>query len=270
MLNEIHPVRDPELWRGQKTKDISNGVKLSVIIPAYNEERRLPKTLREIDKYLSRQTYSYEVLVVSDGSQDKTPAIVRERFSDIRNLRLIANKENHGKGYVVRQGMLEARGEYRLFTDADNSTSIDHLEKMWPYFEQGFEVVIGSREAKDAPGARQAISQPFWKRMLGDFGNLIIRFLAVPGIRDTQCGFKAFTAKAAQDIFPRMIIDRWGFDIEVLAVARKLGYKIAIIPVYWINDPESKVSLKGYVQVFFEVLKIRINLIKGVYDQRKN
>lgn len=239
---------------------------LSVIIPAYNEEKRISNTLLDIDKYLSKQDYSYEIIVVSDGSKDKTAAIVN-KFSDlIKNLRLIDNKENHGKGWVVRQGILEAKGRYRLFMDADNATTIDHFEKMIPLFKQGFKVIIGSRDKKDAPGAKQAVAQSFLKRQIGNFGNILIQLLAVSGIWDTQCGFKAFTNKATNDIFERCLIDRWGFDIEALAIARKLDYKIGIIPVNWVNDPESKVSLKGYLNTFRELFKIKWNLIIHKYD----
>jgi len=239
---------------------------LSVIIPAYNEEKRISNTLLDIDKYLSKQDYSYEIIVVSDGSKDKTAAIVN-KFSDlIKNLRLIDNKENHGKGWVVRQGILEAKGQYRLFMDADNATTIDHFEKMIPLFKQGFKVVIGSRDKKDVPDAKQAVAQSFLKRQLGNFGNILIQLLAVSGIWDTQCGFKAFTDKATNDIFERCLIDRWGFDIEALAIARKLDYKIGIIPVNWVNDPESKVSLKGYLNTFRELFKIKWNLITNKYN----
>jgi len=239
---------------------------LSVIIPAYNEEKRISNTLLDIDKYLSKQDYSYEIIVVSDGSKDKTAGIVN-KFSDlIKNLRLIDNKDNHGKGWVVRQGMLEAKGKYRVFMDADNATTIDHFEKMIPLFKQGFEVVIGSRDKKDAQGAKQAVAQSFLKRQLGNFGNILIQLLAVSGIWDTQCGFKAFTNKATNDIFKRCLINRWGFDIEALAVARKLNYKIGIIPVNWVNDPHSKVSLKGYLNTFRELFKIKWNLIIHKYD----
>lgn len=139
-------------------------IKLSVVIPAYNEERRLPKTLEEIDKYLSRQNYNYEIIVVSDGSKDRTPDVVRGIMPRIKNLRLIDNKENHGKGYVVRQGLLEAKGDFRLFTDADNSTSIDHIERMWPWFEKGYDIIIGSRDVK---GAILDPPQPFQRRLTG-------------------------------------------------------------------------------------------------------
>ncbi len=244
-----------------------NQIYLSVIIPAYNEEKRISKTLLEIDKYLSKQNYNYQILVVDDGSKDKTVEVVTKVKELVKNLEVIGNQKNHGKGWVVRQGMLEADGQIRLFTDADNATSIDHFEKMIPLFEKGYEIVIGSRDKKDAQGAQQAVSQSFLKRQLGNMGNLLIQLLAVRGIWDTQCGFKAFAADAAEDIFSRCQIDRWGLDIEVLAIARKLGYKIGIIPVYWINDPHSKVSWKGYLRTFKELFKIKWNLIVKKYGQ---
>ena len=172
---------------------------LSVIIPAYNEEKRLSKTLEEIDKYLSKQNYDYEILVVNDGSKDKTAQVIRDRVSVIQNLRLIDNKKNNGKGYVVRQGMLEAKGEYRIFTDADNSTSIDQVEKMWPYFEAGFDIVFGSRDAK---GAILDLPQSPLRRFLGEvFGFLTNLIVGTWGIADSQCGFKCFTKKAAEIFF---------------------------------------------------------------------
>ena len=238
---------------------------LSVIIPAYNEEKRISNTLLAVDNYLSKQNYSYEILVVSDGSKDKTVKIVKNFENLIKNLRLIDSQPNHGKGYVVRLGMLEAKGEYRLFMDAYNSTSIEHLEKMRPYLKEGYDVVIGSRDRKDAAGAKQAVSQSFLKRQAGNLGNLLIQLVAVPGIWDTQCGFKVFTAKAAQDIFSRCLIDRWGFDIEVLALARRLGYKTAAVPVYWINNPNSRVNWKGYLKTFGELFKVRWNLMTDKY-----
>ena len=195
---------------------------LSVIIPAYNEEKRIPNTLLAIDEYLSRQDYTYEILVVIDGAQDNTANVVKKFQSLVKNLRFISNKENHGKGYVVRQGMLEAKGSIRLFMDADHSTSIDHIEKMLPFFSaKKAEVVIGSRDSKDAKGAKQEVKQSFLKRLIGNMGNLLIQIVVARGIWDTQNGFKAFTAAAAQDIFSRTRIDRWGFDIEAIALARR-------------------------------------------------
>lgn len=244
---------------------MNNQSYLSVIIPAYNEEKRISKTLLAMDQYLQPQPYDYEILVVSDGSKDKTVEIAENFKRQIKNLRVINNQENHGKGWVVRQGMLEAQGEIRLFTDADNSTSIDHFDRMKSYFEQGYEIVIGTRDAKDAIGAKQAVPQSFLKRQLGNAGNILIQIFAVWGTWDTQCGFKAFSAKAAKDIFSRAKIDRWGFDIEVLALARRLKYKIAIVPVYWINDPLSTVNWKGYLRTFKELFQVWWNLITDKY-----
>ena len=239
---------------------------LSVIIPAYNEEKRISKTLLAVDEYLQKQSFDYEILVVSDGSTDKTAEIITDFQKNVKNLKLIDNKANHGKGWVTRQGMLQAQGLVRLFMDADNATTLDHFDKMKPYFEQGANVVIGSRDAKDAKGAKQAVAQAGFKRLLGNAGTVLIQIFAVWGVWDTQCGFKAFSAKAAEDIFSKSKIDRWGFDIEALALARRLKYKIDIIPVYWINDPNSKVSLKGYLMTFKELFQVWWWLIRDAYN----
>jgi dolichyl-phosphate beta-glucosyltransferase len=235
---------------------------LSVIIPAYNEAKRLPLTLIDIDKHLSGADYSYEIIVVDDGSKDATEEVVR-RFSHlIKNLRLIDNKKNHGKGWVVRQGMLEAKGKIRLFTDADNSTSVDQFNKMIPYFREGYDVVIGSR---DIEGAKLVPPQPWHKRLAGDIGNLIIQVLLLPGMWDTQCGFKAFTEEAAKEIFSIAKINRWAFDVEALSLAKKLGYRIKEIPVVWVNDPFSLVKPMAYFQVLWEVLKIKWGIVTNKY-----
>jgi dolichyl-phosphate beta-glucosyltransferase len=242
---------------------------LSVVIPAYNEEKRLPNTLLAADKYLSTQPYSYEIVVVDDGSKDTTVQTAKNMQKVVKNLYIIENAQNHGKGYVVKKGMLESRGDVRLFMDADNATSVDHFAKMKPYFDKGAKVVIGSRDDWDAKGSVQAVKQPFHKRMLGNMGNLLIQIMVVPGIWDTQCGFKATTERAGKEIFSRGLIDRWGFDIEMLGIARALGYKIEKIPVYWVNDPNSKVSLKAYIQVLLETFTIRWNLWTGKYNIKK-
>lgn len=235
---------------------------LSVIIPAYNEQNRIGKTLKELDGYLGRQNYSYEILVINDGSKDGTANVVREAAKNIKNLRLIDNKENHGKGYVVRQGMLSAKGEYRLFSDADNSVSIEQIEKFWPYFKEGYDIVIGSIEVG---GAKVEEHAAWYRRSLGHFAKLLIRALAIWEIRDTQRGFKCFTARAAKDIFPRQTIVGWGFDIEILVIAKKHGYKIKEVPVVWINLGESKVGLSAYIFTFKELLQIKWNLVRGKY-----
>jgi len=245
----------------EKTKEIY----LSVVIPAYNEEKRIGATLLAIDKYLSLQKYEYEILVVSDGSTDKTVDVVQKYKQLVKNLEVVDNLENKGKGAVVRQGLQEVRGKYRIFMDADNSTSVDHVEKMWPLFEKGYHVIIGTRDSKDAKGAAQAVKQSFHRILIGNAGNLLIQLLAVPGIWDTQCGFKGFSAKAVKDIFPRLKINRWGFDIEILAIAKRLNYKIGIIPVYWKNDPRSHVKFTGYLNTFRELFIVRWNLWRNKY-----
>ena len=239
---------------------------LSVVIPAYNEEERIVKTIKAVSSYLQKQPYTYEILVVNDGSRDNTSSVVRDFEIYVPNLKLIDRKENKGKGYTVRQGLLEAKGKIRLFTDADNSTDISYFEKMRPFFDKGYDVVISSRDPKDAEGASQDVSQLWYKRLMGNAGNLVIQLLVVSGIWDTQNGFKAFRDKSAEKIFNLVKINRWAFDVEILALARKLEYKIGIIPVHWINNPESRVGLMSYFRFFFEVLKIRWNLSRNKYD----
>jgi len=238
-------------------------IHLSIIIPAYNEAKRIEETLLDIDKYLSKQDYIYEIIVVSDGSKDNTAEVVVKTGQLVKNLRLIDNKENHGKGYVVQQGMLEAKGEYRLFTDADNSTTIDHLEKFWPYCKEGYDVIIGSIEVA---GAKIDENAAWYRRLLGRISKYIIRIIAgLWEIHDTQRGFKLFSAKAAEKIFPKQTIMRWGFDIEILVLAKKMGFKIKEVPVNWSNPGESKVTLKSYIRTFQELLKIKQNLIMNKY-----
>ncbi|PIR02085.1 MAG: hypothetical protein CO031_00285 [Candidatus Nealsonbacteria bacterium CG_4_9_14_0_2_um_filter_37_38] len=241
-----------------------NEVYLSVIIPAHNEAKRLPKTLIEIDKYLRTKNYDYEIIVVNGGSTDRTPDIVKEMMEEIKDLKLIEAKDCRGKGEAVKKGMLQAKGSYRVFTDADNSTSIDQVEKMWPWFERDFDIVIGSRDVK---GAVLDPPQPFIREMiLGKGFRLLCQIICGTwGILDTQCGFKGFTKKATEDIFPKCKIKGFAFDPEVLIIGKKLGYKIKEIPVYWKNDPESKVKFKSIIEMFSELLKIRLNLIKRAY-----
>ncbi len=239
-------------------------MRLSIIVPAYNEEKRIAKTLEAIDSYLRKQSYDYEILVVSDGSKDKTADVVKGLYSKIKNLRLVDNKLNHGKGYVVRQGMLEAKGEYRLFTDADNSTSIDQVEKMWPEFDKGFAVVIGSRDIK---GAVLDPPQPIHRRLLGDLFRLLTQVLCGTwGILDSQCGFKGISKKAAEAIFPKCRIDRFAFDPEILVIAKKEKFKIKEIPIVWKNDLESKVKFISIFKMARDLFKIRWNMIARKYE----
>lgn len=227
---------------------------LSIIIPAYNEAERLPKTLLDIDKRLASAVYSYEILVVNDGSKDNTAEVVRNMTKLVKNLKLIDNVENRGKGAVVRQGMLLAGGAIRLFTDADNSTSIDQFDQMIPFFKQGYEVVIGSRAIA---GAKLDPPEPIYRQIPGKLGNLLIQALLLPGLWDTQCGFKAFTAEAARRVFEPSRIPGWGFDVETLSLAKHMGYKIKEVPVHWINDIHSHVKASAYLKVLMETFTIR-------------
>lgn len=239
-------------------------MRLSVVIPAYNEERRLPRTLADVLAYLGSQSYASEVIVVDDGSQDATAALVRAETGGRMPVRLLQHPGggNRGKGASVRRGMLAATGAFRLFMDADNSTTINHLDRFWQHTLDGADIVIGSR---DVEGAVVAVHQLWLKEAAGNLGNVIVRLLAVPGILDTQAGFKLFTTRVVDDIFPRLTIDRWGFDIEILAVARLFGYRIVEAPITWLNDPESKVTLSSYLEVLSEVWRVRRNIRRGLY-----
>ncbi len=239
-------------------------MKLSVVIPAYNESARITKTLLSVSEFLKKQPWEYEILVVSDGSKDNTGQVVKDLSKTLKNLFLLDNKENHGKGWVVRQGMLKASGDARLFMDADNSTSIDQVLPMLECLQNGFDVVIGSIEVA---GAKIDEHAQWYRRFVGHWSKYLIRFVAgIWEIHDSQRGFKLFSAKAAERVFSKAVIERFGFDIEILAMSKKFGYKIKELPVVWVNEGESKVSLKSYIEVFIDLLKIRLNLWFGKYD----
>ena len=243
-----------------------DNIYLSVVIPAYNEAKRIPETLKKVTAYLKSQSYSWEVVVVNDGSKDDTAQVVREAISQNENIRLIDNKENNGKGYVVRQGLLEAKGEIRVFMDADNSTSIDHIERMFSQFKNGYDFVIGSRDMKDS---KLAIPQSWFRQRLGDVFNLLVQFVCgLWGVWDTQCGFKAITKKCVDDVVSQCKINRFAFDPEMLIVARRMGYKIKEVPVTWFNDAASTVKLKNMIKMGIDLLKIRLNIIKGLYAKK--
>jgi dolichyl-phosphate beta-glucosyltransferase len=244
---------------------MQSDIRLSVVIPAYNEALRLPETLDAVLGYLARQSYASEVVVVDDGSTDDTAALVRGRPAGATPLRLLTHPDgrNHGKGASVRRGLAEVVGKYRLFMDADNSTTLDHVERFWPFVEQGCDVVIASR---DIGGAEVAIHQPWYKELGGKVGNVIIRALAVPGIADTQAGFKLFSQRCIEDILPRLTIDRWGFDVEMLVAARRRGYRIQEVPIVWRNHHASNVPAFAYVQVLGEVWRVRRQMKQGRYD----
>ena len=236
--------------------------KISIIIPAYNEEERIEKTLLAVSEFLQKQPYASEILVVNDGSHDKTAQVVKNLTSKISNLKLVDNKENHGKGWVTKQGMLEATGDVRLFMDADNSTKVDEIAKFLPFFDSGFDVVVGSRRIE---GANIAVHQGAFRDFLGGVFRFIVHTLVPVGVTDSQCGFKAFSAKSATAIFPKQTIFRWAFDVEILSLARKNNFKIKEVPITWVNDSESHVKFSGMVQMLIEVVEVRLNIWTGRY-----
>ncbi len=231
-------------------------MKLSVIIPAYNEDRRIAATLSDVTQTLSGNDFDYEIIVVDDGSKDGTARVIENLRKEIPKLSLIDNKENHGKGWVVQQGMRKAVGDIRLFMDADNSTKVGEIFNMLPYFEQGFDVVVGSRYVA---GSRIAVRQPQRRIFLGKLWRLLVHALVPLLVVDSQCGFKAFTSAAAEKIFPKQTVFRWAFDVEILLLAKRAGHKIKEVPITWKNDSESHIKFSGMMNMLWEIVKIKFS-----------
>jgi len=239
---------------------------LSVILPAYNEEARILPSLQKRHQYLEKQDYSYEVLIVNDGSTDKTREVVTEAIKDWPNFKLIDNKANKGKGGVVKQGMLSASGKWRLFMDVDESVTIDEIERLWPY-TQDFKVIIGSRYTE---GGKITKKQPLVRRIISRGGNLLIQTLIAWGIKDTQCGFKLFSVAATKEIFPLQTMERWSFDMELIAIAKKHGYKIKEVPVIWKEQAGSKLgAAKAAARSLRDVFVIWWHKIIGKYNKKR-
>jgi len=239
-------------------------MRLSVIIPTYNGEGKIKETIFSTRNYLARQSYDWEIIVVNDGSTDRTAEVVRECEAQIPELKFINNEANHGKGFAVRRGMLAASGESRLFMDDDNSTRIEEIEKFWPHTREA-KVIIGSINIE---GALVQEGAQWYRRFLGNLAKYIIR--AVSGlweIKDTQRGFKLFSASAAEAIFSKLTIERFGFDIETLVLAKKLGLKIQEVPIRWNNPAASSVKLASYFATLKELFQIRWNLWRGWYNK---
>ena len=234
---------------------------LSIVIPAFNEQARLPATLARIRQHLLDKGLSHEILVVDDGSSDATAACARDALGD--SVRVLQNHRNRGKGFSVRRGMLEARGERLLMSDADLSTPIEELTPLMRKLDEGFDVVIASRAL---PGAQVLVRQPFFRESMGRLFNLLVRALVLPGLHDTQCGFKLFRAEPARQAFSRARFEGFSFDVEVLYIAKRRGHRIGEVPVTWRNDAATRVTLFGGSAAFLDVVRIRWGGLLGRYD----
>jgi glycosyltransferase involved in cell wall biosynthesis len=232
---------------------------ISIIIPAYNEEKRLPATLSAVKAYLDAGTWEFsEIVVVDDGSRDGTAALAGKAGA-----RVLQNPGNRGKGYSVRHGMLEAKGDWLLFSDADLSTPIEELQKLWTAVErEGAQAAIGSR---DLDRSLIGVRQPRFREFGGRFFNLVIRVVTGLPFHDTQCGFKLFEGTAAREIFRRQLVERFGFDVEVLFIAQRLGYRTLEVPVRWNDVAGTTVKMTSAIAAFLDPLKVRWNSIAGRY-----
>jgi len=242
---------------------------LSIIIPAYNEANRIKSTLLIINDYILRNKLSAEIIVVSDGSKDNTNELVETYKKTIKNLKLITYKSNKGKGYAIKMGIEASRGEYILFTDADNSTPIEELDKLFRVLKQNHaDLVIGSRYL---PNSDVKIKQSPWRVFIGRMGNILISIFLIDEIKDTQCGFKLFTHQAAKEIFSMQKVKRFGFDMEILVIAKLLGYKIIESPVSWFNSSESRVRpIKDVFITLKDLFYIKLNLWSGRYSSESD
>ena len=227
---------------------------LSVVIPAFNEEKRLPQSLAAVMDFLKKQPYASEIIVSDDGSQDRTVALAKELLKDFPHQVLIT-PQNRGKGHAVRQGMLAATGAYVLFTDADLSTPVEEVTKFLARLEQDQDVVIGSRAL---PGSQIEIHQNFLRETMGKVFNLVAQMWAFKGVHDSQCGFKCFRREAAQKLFSLQKLDGFSFDVEVVYLAQRLGLRLLELPVIWRNSAQSRVQvLRDPLVMFWDVLRVR-------------
>lgn len=240
--------------------------RLTVVIPAFNEEVRLGPTLDRIRAYLESQDYDWSVTVVSDGSTDATPAIAQAKSEADPRFTVIHYLPNRGKGAAVRVGMLAAHSDYVLISDADLATPIEEIERLWPAMQEGYDIAIGSRPLRDS---QLEIRQPLYRELLGRAFNAAVQTLAIRGIADTQCGFKLFTHDSAQAIFRRCQLDGFSFDFEALMIARDLGYRIAEIPIRWRHQEGSKVRiLRDGSRMLVDLVRLRLAGKRGRLAER--
>lgn len=233
----------------------------SIVIPAHNEQNRLPGTLEQIFRFLEKQSFTSEVIVVENGSSDRTYEVARQFAKQHKNLSVIQSEK--GKGAAVQRGMLAAQGQYRFMCDADLSMPVEEIVKFIPPKLQDFDIAIASREAKGAV----RYNEPSYRHWGGRGINFLIQTLILPGLNDTQCGFKCFHAEVAEDIFKRQTLDGWSFDIELLYIARRHGYRIVEIPIHWYHFSDSKVSaLRDAMRMISDIFRIHANARRGLYS----
>jgi glycosyltransferase involved in cell wall biosynthesis len=234
---------------------------LSLIIPAHNEDARLPATLNQVVEFAKKQSYSTEVVVVENGSTDRTFQIA-QNFAVTHSFIQVLRNARMGKGGAVRQGMLAAQGEYRFMCDVDLSMRVEEINRFLPPALEGFDISIASREARGAI----RYGEPYYRHFVGRIYNGLIRTLALPGLQDTQCGFKCFRGGVAEELFPRQTLTGWSFDVEILFIARLLGYKIIELPIHWYYNPHSKINVaRDSFKMGVDLLTIRLNALRGVY-----
>lgn len=244
---------------------MSQGILLTVIIPAYNEEKNIKTTLEEISEYLIKRAFSYEIIVVDDGSMDKTLENAEGCSKLFSNFKVIKNVPNKGKGYSIKRGIISAQGEYVLFMDADNSTSIHEFDKFLPYLKEGYDVVIASRRLKDSD-VRE--SQPALRAIMGLFYIMLSKVILGLQISDFNCGFKAYHNACAKFLCEKQKMDDWSFDTELLFIAKKHGFKIKEVPIRWVHKSGSKVKpFKDGIKSFLSLIKIKFNDIRHDYDK---
>jgi dolichyl-phosphate beta-glucosyltransferase len=234
---------------------------ISIVIAAYNEEQRIGESLLKIKDYLDAQNFAYEIIVVDDGSTDNTRQVTIGYQPEIKNLKIITYSKNKGKGYALRQGVLASKGESVLVSDADLSTPIEELSSMLPLIiTHEYDVVIGSRALKPETIIKK---QPWWRQGMGKIFNRIVSLLVLEGFKDTQCGFKLFSGEAARALFKNARVDRFAYDVEILALAKKRSYRVTEVPVRWLNSPASKVHpVFDSLQMVFDLVKVRVRIGK--------
>lgn len=237
---------------------------MSLVVPAFNEERRIVASIERVLDFLQSQPYSWELVVVDDGSSDRTLAAAAAVAAEAgAAVTLLRNETNSGKGFSVKRGVLAATGRYIFFTDADLSTPVEEVANCLLLLKDA-DIVIGSRAL---PESRITVHQPAHREVMGRLFNKCVRLAAAPGIKDSQCGFKGFTRKAAQAVFSRQRLNGFGFDVEVLYIARKLGLRVDEVPISWSNSDSSQVSLlRDGAGMFGDLLRVRLNDLKGLYD----